>query len=114
MGEHVTSGPPEATSGSSGHHPSGDERADAALRQLVRLLARIAVAEALGTADLRRAAGIGSPRMSRLRTPAPASERLLTIADVAEPLPGESPLGPALDRRRPAAGDPARPQRPCC
>ena len=34
----------------SGHHPSGDERADAALRQFVRLLARIAVAEALGTA----------------------------------------------------------------
>jgi hypothetical protein len=51
MSEHVTSGPPEATSASPGHHPSGDERADAALRQLVRLLARIAVAEALGTAD---------------------------------------------------------------
>ena len=50
MGEHVTSGPTEATSGSSGHHQSGDERADAAMRQLVRLLARIAVAEAFGTA----------------------------------------------------------------
>ena len=50
MGEHVTSGPPEANSGSSGHQPAGDERAGTALRQLVRLLARIAVAEALGTA----------------------------------------------------------------
>ena len=28
-------------------------------------------------------------------------------------LPGESPLGAALDRRRSLASDPARPQRPC-
>lgn len=58
MSEHVTSGPTEATGGTSGHHPSGDERADAALRQFVRLLARIAVAEAFGTA------GSGEPPAS--------------------------------------------------
>ena len=52
MSEPVTSGPPEANPGSSGHHPTADQRADAALRQLVRLLARIVVAEALGAADV--------------------------------------------------------------
>jgi hypothetical protein len=51
MGEHGTSIPPEANTGSPGHHPSGDERAEAALRQLVRLLARIAVVEAFGISD---------------------------------------------------------------
>ena len=49
--------------------------------------------------------------MSRPRTPAPPSERLLTIADVADRCQVSSALGPALDRRRPAQGDPARPQR---
>jgi hypothetical protein len=51
MGEHVTSRPPEANSEASSQHPTADERIDAELRQLVRLLARIAAAEALGTAD---------------------------------------------------------------
>jgi len=48
MAEHVISRPSEATIGSPGHSRHGDERAEAALRQFVRLLARIAVAEALG------------------------------------------------------------------
>jgi hypothetical protein len=51
MSEPVTSRPPEANTEASSQHRKADERTDAALRQLVRLLARITVAEALATAD---------------------------------------------------------------
>lgn len=67
--------------GSSSQRPSV-ERADAAIRQLVRLLARIAVAEALGTAD---PGELRAPRSSRMSPPHTANQapgRLLTTADV--------------------------------
>lgn len=51
MSEPVTPRPPSTPSGHSVPPASDDERADAALRRLVRLLARIAVAEEIGTAD---------------------------------------------------------------
>jgi hypothetical protein len=51
MSEPVTSRPSAANPGSPGRHPTADERVDTALRELVRLLARIAVAEAHATAD---------------------------------------------------------------
>ena len=52
MSEPVTSGPSEPIPDPPSHHPTADQRADAALRELVRLLARIVVAEALGAADV--------------------------------------------------------------
>ena len=51
MGEPVTPDHQTQTPELGDLHPAADERIDAELRQLVRLLARIAVAEALGTAD---------------------------------------------------------------